>query len=405
MKAPLEGIRVVDVSQFAAGPTTAAFLGDWGAEVIHVEHPIKGDGTRGVQSGSGQGIYRQASINYLWDLWNRNKKGMTVDMGKARGKEIMSKLVGTADVFLSNLRPYEIEKFGLNYDNLKQINPKLIYANISGYGLKGPDKDGPGYDSCAFFARTGILHQLAEPGMDPAMSRPAMGDNTTGLACFAGIMVALYMRERTGIGQEVDVSLYNTGVWVLSVDVQGALTTGDAVQQERRKAAANPLRNHYKTQEGRWLMLAMLQSDPYWSQVCKMLEREDLESDPRFSSFQQRARNSVELIGILDQIFSTKTLVEWKASMEKFGIPWAPLQTVEEVIHDPQTRVNEFFWKFDHPTHGPMELVANPIKLSKTPPTMRMPGPEFSQHTEEILLELGYSWEDIAQLKIEKIIA
>jgi crotonobetainyl-CoA:carnitine CoA-transferase CaiB-like acyl-CoA transferase len=405
MDLPLKGIRVVDAGQFGAAPAGAAILADWGAEVIHLEHPIRGDGSRGVHSGGGLGIFKQTKMNYVMELVNRNKRGITVDFAQERGKEIIHKLVKRSDVFLSNLRPYEIEKFRLDYDALSRVNPKLIYANLNGYGQKGPDNNGPGYDSCAFFARSGILHQLAEPGTPAVMSRPGMGDHITGVTLFAGIMLALFIREKTGIGQEVDVSLFNTGVYMLSIDVQGALLGGGAVSQERRREAANPLRNHYQTKDGRWLMLAMLQPDPYWPQVCEALGRKDLEHDPRFDSFQKRAQNNVVLIRILDEIFATKTLKEWKEQLEKVRFPWSPIQTIDEVIVDPQARANGFFTKFDHPTYGPIELVRNPITLSKTPATIRTLAPEFNQHTEETLLELGYTWEDIAELKEQKVIA
>ena len=405
MNLPLEGIRVIDATQFGAAPSGAALLADWGAEVVHVEHPIRGDGSRGVQSAGGVGIYKQANINYIWELVNRNKKGITVDMAHEQGKKVMHRLVEKSDVFITNLRPYEIEKFSLHYDTLKGINPRVIYANLNGYGQEGPDRNGPGYDSCAFFARSGILHQLAELGTAPVMSRPGMGDNITGLTLFAGIVLALLIRERTGIGQEVNVSLFNTGVYMLSLDIQGALLTGEAISQESRKEAANPMRNHYQTKDGRWLMLAMLQSDPYWSRFCKAIEKEDLEHDSRFSTFQNRARNHIEFIAVLDKVFSTKTLKEWKERLEKFGLPWAPIQTVNEVITDPQARANGFFTQFDHPAYGSIELVGNPIKLSKTPATIRKLAPEFSQDTEDMLLGLGYTWEDIGRLKEQKVIA
>jgi crotonobetainyl-CoA:carnitine CoA-transferase CaiB-like acyl-CoA transferase len=406
MDLPLKGVRVIDAAQFAAAPSGAAILADYGAEVIHVEHPVKGDGTRGVQSKGGTGIFSQkASFNYVWELVNRNKKGITIDLAMEKGQKVMYKLVEKADVFLSNLRPYEVEKFGLSYEALSQRNSKLIYANLNGYGQYGRERNGAGYDSCAFFARSGILHQLAEPGTAPVMSRPGMGDHITGLTLFAGIMLALFIRERTGIGQEVDVSLFNSGVFMISLDVQAALIAGEAVVQERRKEAANPLRNHYETKDGKWLMLAMLQPDPYWSEVCKAIGREDLERDPRFASFQMKGKNNIELIKILDEVFATRTMAEWKEVLEKCSFPWAPIQSVNEIVVDPQARANDFFAKFDHPTYGPIELVRNPIKLSKTPATIRSLAPEFSQHTEEVLLEHGYTWEDIAELKEKRVIA
>jgi crotonobetainyl-CoA:carnitine CoA-transferase CaiB-like acyl-CoA transferase len=405
MKSPLEGIRVIDATAFGAAPIAGAFLADWGAEVIHIEHPIRGDGTRGVQYGTGVGIFQQARVNYAMEFYNHSKKSVTLDFAQEKGREIMYRLVKTADVFVSILRPYELEKYGLEYGQLSQLNPKLIYAHLGGYGRKGPDRDRPGYDSCAFFARSGITHQLSTYCKSPIINRPALGDNMTGLALFAGVVLALLVRERLGIGQEVDVSLFNTGILSLALDIQGAILTGENVTTEPRETTSNPLRNFYQTKDERWILLAMMQPDPYWPRFCKAIEREELEHDPRFDSFEHRRKNCADLIIILDEAFVTRTLAEWKERLSKFNLIFEPVQSPTEVANDPQAIANEYFSDFDHLTYGPIKIVGAPIKLSETPATIRSAAPEFSQNTEEVLLELGYSWEDILSLKDQKVIS
>jgi len=406
----VEGIKVVDVSQVAAVPMAARHLADFGADVIHVENPVRGDSWRGYQAeierGKALRVYAPSHINYNWENFNRNKRSLTLDLAQEGGREILYKLVAKADVFVTNLRPFELEKFNLEYDTLSRLNPRLIYGHLTGYGKKGPDRDAPGYDATAYWARSGIPYRYAEPGMAPSHIAPAFGDNVAALALAYGIMTALYVRERTGIGQEVDVALLHTGVYQLSFDIAGALVTGLDYEDWRlrsREDVPNALSAQYQTKDGRWLLLVVLQPDRYWSRFCQAIERPDLEHDPRFESFEPRIENHAALHHILEEVFLTKTLDEWKSRLR--GIPFAPFQNFLEVINDPQARANDFFVSFDHPTYGRIEVVANPIKLSKTPATIRMPAPEFGQHTEEVLLEYGYTWEDIAQFKAQGVIA
>ena len=326
---------------------------------------------------------------------------------------------------MSNLRPFELERFKLEYEPLSRLNPRLIYGSLTGYGRKGPDKDLPAYDTTAYWARSGIPYMLTMLGMPSIGFRPAFGDNVTALALALGVMIALFVRERTGIGQEVDLALFHAGLYQISFDIAGALATGKDYDDWRdkpppemvaeaqaavaplaafyRSNALNPLAMSYPTRDGRAILFIALQPDRYWSRFCRAIEREDLEHDPRFNSFEARAENRAVLYPILDEVFLGKTLDEWKPRLA--GIPWAPYQTLHEAINDPQARANDFFVAYDHPTHGRIEGVANPVKLSKTPAAIRMAAPEFGQHTEEILLEYGYTWEDIAQLKQQSIIA
>ncbi|MFC2071457.1 CaiB/BaiF CoA transferase family protein [Chloroflexota bacterium] len=401
----LEGIKVIETATVFAGPMAGRLLADWGADVIHIEHPLRGDVTRrqGIAWMGGKRI--ESDINYAAQNFNRNKRGMALDLSKEDGQEILYRLLKKADVLLSNYRPRELKKFKLEYETLSRLNPRLIQANLTGYGKTGPDKDFPGYEHTGLFPRSGILYALQAPGAPPPETPLSLGDNVTGLALALGIMTALYMRTETGVGQEVDVSLFQTGVFAFSYDIAGALVTRQDRRQVDRKDFTNAVYNYYETKDGRWLCLALSQQDLYWSRFCQAIDRKDLEHDPRFETFEPRTENHVALFYILEEVFLTKTLEEWRVCLTEAGLPWSPIQSLPEVIADPQTKANDFFASLDHPNHGLIEVVANPIKLSKAPATVRTPAPEFGQHTKEVLLEYGYTWEDIERLKQQSVIA
>ncbi len=411
MALALEGIKVVDVSQVAAVPMATQHLADFGAGVIHVEHPVRGDYMRELQFAFSNPVPAVASdINYVWENYNRNKRDITLDLTQEDGQKVVRTLAEKADVFVSNLRPFELERYDLEYDNLSRLNPKLIYGNLTGYGRKGPDKDGPAYDNVAHWARGGVAYRMTPPTMRPTNGVGAFGDNVGGMALFAGVMTALYVRERTGIGQEIDISLYQIAFHQLALEISGTLIHGRDFPEEALlmlkdagEGAVNPLAITYKTRDERWFLLHILQQDRYWSRFCKAIGREDLEHDPRFESFEPRRENRVALFHILEEVFLGKTMDEWKSRLA--GIPAAPVQNYREIVADPQARANDFCVPFEHPTHGRIEVMANPIKLSKTPATIRTPAPEFGEHTEEVLLEYGYTWEDIARFKEQHVIA
>jgi crotonobetainyl-CoA:carnitine CoA-transferase CaiB-like acyl-CoA transferase len=401
----LEGLKVIELATVAAGPMTGRFLADWGAEVIKIEHQVRGDMMRYFQREYVAGKSVETDIPYLWENYNRNKKSVTVDISKEKGREIVLKLVKDADVLISNMRPREFKKFRIEYETLCKLNPRLIFASITGYGKKGPDADLPGFDVSGFWARSGIMNVLPEPDMPPPFSRPTFGDNITGMSLALGIMTALYTRDKTGVGQEVDVSLFNTGLWVLTFDIAGALVTGQDAPNRTRREVLNPLANIYQTKDDRWLYLALVTPDPYWSRACKVLGRGDLENHSDFSTFNARQINHTKLYDIVSGIFRSKTMTEWEKLLNTAGLPWAKAQKPSEVIVDPQAIANETFVEVDHPTLGKFKQIANPVKLSKTPATVRTTAPEFGQHTEEVLLTLGYTWEDLAELKQDGVIA
>lgn len=409
MVSSLEGIRVIEMAGAAAVPMAGRLMADWGADVIHIEHPATGDTLRHVQAsagstgtiGGGAVTIALSDIPYVMLNYNRGKRSLTVDLALEEGQAIVRRLVEQADVFLSNMRTYEMEKWGLEYDRLSAVNPRLVYASLNGYGQKGPEKNAPGYDVIAAWARTGAQDLVQAAGF-----RPAFLDNIAGMSLLCGVMTALFLRERTGMGQEVSLSLFQTGVFQISYDVAGALVTGMNFEEwgiTAREDLPNALAVPYRTKDGRTIRLAVLQPDLYWPKLCRAIGKEDLEEDLRFSSFTPRSENHRALLEILDQVFLSKTLEEWRPRLNDAHIPWSPVQTLRELITDPQARANDFFVPYDDPIHGSIEVVANPIKLSKTPARLN-PVPECGQHTEEILLELGYTWDDIERFKEKRVI-
>jgi len=393
MTAPLDGVRVLEVANWLAAPAGCALLADFGADVIKVEPPV-GDPYRGYA-----GI--ETSFNYFFELDNRGKRGITLDLDKPGAREVLDRLLPDTDVFVTNLLPRRRERYGLTYEELTRNRTDLIFVSVTGYGSEGPDRDRPGYDQTAYWARSGIMGMLGEPDSAPPSPRPGMGDHTTAMLVAGSTAMALLHRGRTGEGQQVDVSLHNTGLWVLGADVQTALVSKTDLPRVSRKAAHNPLWNSYQTKDGRWIQCVMLVSDAYWPQFCLALEREDLRDDERFASFAARGANNEALIAILDEVFRRRTLEEWRPRLDAEGLIWAPAQTLLEAINDPQAQARKPFADLDHPTHGPIRLIDTPAKFSRSTVGIRGPAPELGQHTEEVLLAAGYDWDQIAQLRAD----
>ena len=426
MAAVLEGIKVIDISRVAAAPMCARHLADFGADVIHIENPRTGDFFR-TYLASMQELHAAApsEFDYLWENYNRNKRSATIDIAHEDGREVVCRLIERADVLVTNLRPFEIERYRMDYATLSKLNPRLVWGCITGYGREGPEKNTPSYDASALMARSGITHIMSPPGGTGPAFRPAFGDNVAALATAFGIMLALYQREKTGRGQEVDASLLHTGLHLITFDIAGALTTGleysdwrdeppaEAVAQVLEARAPimafyagrlrNPIAGVYPTSDARAILLIALQPDRYWEKICRVVGREDLATDPRYATFEGRAEHCAELREALGTAFLTKTLAEWEALLP--GVPYAPYQSLQEAVNDPQARANDFFVATDHPTEGRIEVVASPVTLGDSPASYRMPAPEFGQHTEEVLLEYGYDWDDIVRFKEQGVIA
>lgn len=399
---PLEGIKIVELGQWIVLPAACAILSDWGADVIKIENPRGGDPLRGYLETRPD--YPKMPFNGPFELDNRGKRSIAINLQDDLGREIVYRLIRGADIFATNLRNKVLHRWDMDYESLSQINPDLIYAEVSGYGEVGPDKDQPGFDRSAYFARCGMQDILREPDGVPPCMRPGFGDHATSMFVVATILAALWARKQKGIAQKVSLPLYHCGIWQIATDIQVSLISGRDIPKTSRNTPGNPLTNHYETKDGRWLILAMPPSDRYWPEFCRAIGREDLEQNSKYGSHQLRSQNSASLISILDEVFVTKTYAEWKDAFDEHGIVYGLIQTTGEVASDPQAWANDFFTTIEHPTFGKIPLVMAPGQFSKTPVGPRASAPEMGQHTEQVLEEIGYSWDDIVRYKEQGLI-
>jgi crotonobetainyl-CoA:carnitine CoA-transferase CaiB-like acyl-CoA transferase len=401
MAGPLAGVKVVEITMFQQGPVCGTKLGDMGADVIKVE-PLTGDPARGFMRIIGTMVGLKGR-NYYFEQHNRNKRSLVLNLKNERSRELFLKLIDQADVFLTNMSIDAPLKMGIGPDVLMKRNPRLIYAQASGWGRKGPDANELSFDYTGI-GRSGLMMSCGERGSPPVQVLPGLGDELGGMVCAWAICAALFARERTGKGQLVDTSLMGSLMCMESLILSAPAVLGQEFPREIRAQAGNPIYNHYKAKDDKWFILAHLQPDRYWPKVCQALGRPEMENDPRFNSIEARGEHARELIALMDELFATKTREEWFEIFEREGLIYTPVQTPTEVVNDPQAMANEYVTWFDHPVLGKTKMVGFPWDFSLTPASVRREAPELGQHTEEILLEMGYSWEDIAELKTEGVI-
>jgi crotonobetainyl-CoA:carnitine CoA-transferase CaiB-like acyl-CoA transferase len=398
MAGPLDGVKVVEITMFQQGPVCGTKLGDLGADVIKVE-PLTGDPGRGFMRIIGTMVGLKGR-NYYFEQHNRNKRSIALDLKHRKSVEIFLKLIDDADVFVTNMSIEAPKKMGIGPDVLMKRNPRLIYAQASGWGRKGPDANELSFDYTGI-GRSGLMMSCGERGSPPAQVLPGLGDELGGMVCAWAICCALYAREKTGKGQLVDTSLMGSLICMESLILSAPAVLGKEFPREIRDEAGNPIYNHYQAKDGKWFILAHLQPDRYWPNVCRALGQPELENDPRFHSIEARGENAKELIAIMDNIFATKTREEWFEIFERQGLIYTPVQTPTEVVNDPQAIANNYVTSFEHPVLGKTKMVGFPWDFSQTPASVRREAPELGQNTEEILLEMGYDWDDISNLKNE----
>ncbi len=385
----LAGLRVVELGVWVAAPAAAALLADWGADVIKVEPPT-GDPMRHVFGSLGIG---EDMPNPAFALDNRGKRSVVLDLREAAGRDHLEDLLATADVFVSNLRPDALDKLGLEPEATVARHPHLVYCSVSGYGLRGEDRNRPTYDIGAFWARSGLASQMADGDGNPLNARGGIGDHITGLAALSGVLAAVLDQRQTGRGRVVEVSLLRTGAYVLGWDLGIQMALGRVAGSEPRHRNQAPLMNPYRAADGKWFFFTGLEAARHIPAVCRALGRPDLLDDPRFADASAIRRNRGEVIAVLDEIVAQRPLAEWAERFEAEGVWWAPAQTPAEVVQDPQLAANDGFVDLEG---GALRSVNGPVTFSGVPATQEPHVPGLGEHTDEVLAELAAHASDTA---------
>ncbi|OGO49966.1 MAG: hypothetical protein A2148_07645 [Chloroflexi bacterium RBG_16_68_14] len=397
MPGALEDIRVLDMTIWQQGTSASAMLADLGADVLKIEEPVVGD--------PGRGIHRFEQLDGLsgyFEALNRGKRSLALDLKHPKGREVLLRLARQADVFLTNFRPGVCERLGIGYAEVSKANPRLVYARASGYGREGPEAGAGSFDILGQ-ARGGLMAITGEPDGLPKNVGAPIADQAGGMLAVIGILAALWHRERTGEGQQVDVSLLGTVMALQSFNITNYLFSGELPRRFPR-AGFTPFWNVYRGCDGRYFAIGIL-LDRCWPELCEAIGRPALEHDERFASYLGRVREHAdELIAVLDEAFAQRPADEWVRILNGCGIYSALVQDYAEVASDPQVLANGYIEEVPRPQGPPVRMVATPVQLSKTPARIRGLAPELGQHTEEALLEAGYTWEEIEALRREGVI-
>ncbi len=388
----LSGLKVVEMATWLFAPMSACVLGELGADVIKVE-AHDGDPMRGL-------IPRvRGDIDWIWELANRNKRSIALDIRQPDGAAVMRTLLADADIFIVNLRRGALDRLGIDYASLRDDYPRLIYAHATGYGTGGPDIDRPAYDELAYWARGGFMSILGPPDSEPVRLVGAMGDLPSSMNISAAIFAALYQRELTGRGQFLTCSLYGGGIWANGFAIQGALATGEAFPRGDRYSSFNALYNSYRAADGKWLQLAMIEEERFWTPFADAVNLPQLVDDESFADPKQRRERTREAIELIEQRIAQEPRDHWAAIFDARDFPWAPAADELEIASDPQAAANGYVQPMQHRSGGELRVVGMPFQLDQAPSRNTRSAPELGEHTELILEELGYDWDQISHLK------
>lgn len=399
---PLQGIRIVECAVWHAGPGASAILADMGAEVIKVE-TLAGDPER-AQKNLGAVNFEQSGNpdwSFMYELSNRNKRGICVDIHSTQGRALFNRLLETADVFLTNLRKDTKPKWGIDYESVKKINPKIIHANVSGFGPRGKMSNVGAFDPMGQ-AISGMVF-VTGPS-EPVLLQAVILDQMTAIAASHAMITALFVRERHGIGQEVHVSLYSAALWLMHSNLlaTGILKSNPIVEWDRSKNS--PLRNCFKCKDGKWVMGTNHPEDKFWKKFCEITGQPALADDSRYSKIEVRSTHSAELMDIFNPVFLTRTRDEWVDLLQENGLMFAPVQDLDEVLVDPQALENDYVVDFDHPALGKVKLPGFPIHFSANKAGTHRAAPGLGQDTDQVLMELGCTTEEISSLRSANIV-
>lgn len=398
----LEGVRVLEVSMYAFAPASAAVLADWGADVIKVVPPKVADPMAGNPIAGLPAI--DPGVAFMWEITNRGKRCVGVDLTTPDGRDVVHRLARAADVFITNLLPGARRRFGIDVEDLQAINERLIYGRATGHGPLGPEADAGGFDHTDYWARTGVGHAASSVADEfVPQPGPAMGDLASGAFLAGAISAALYRRERTGRGAVVDVSLLSSGMWMFSPGVVASrLYDVDGIPRVRHASLPNPMVAAYATRDGRLVYLAGVQTDAHFANFCDVVGRPDLLTDERFATGAARLANAAECIRVLDQIFASRDLEEWRPLLARLTTPWSLVQNAREASNDPQVLANRYVIDVvgERVTYP---LVASPAQIDGQPLDVR-PAPHHGEHTDEVLTELGLDYDEIIRLKLNESI-
>jgi formyl-CoA transferase len=399
-KGIFEGLKVLDCASFIAAPAAATVLSDFGADVIKIEPPVTGDPYRNLPNLPG---YPVSEHNFAWLLESRNKKSLALDLSKPEGQAVLHRLAAEADVFITNYPPAVRERLGITHDHLAPHNDRLIYASFTGYGEKGEEANKPGFDSNAYWARSGLMDLVrADTNTTPARSVAGMGDHPCAMALYSAIVTALYKRERTGKGSHVSSNLMANGVWASGVLAQAKLCGAKFGERRPRERALNAVTNHYQCKDGRWLILSLLNEERQWPTLARCLGREDLIDDVRFATKPDRHARSLELIKIFDEVFATRDLAEWRKILDGNGLVFGVVGILDDIPHDKQMLDNEVLVPFEDDT---MLTISSPIWIDGARKVQPRQPPGIGEHSDEILRNAGYDEASIQKLRASGAVA